>query len=84
MKKLGKTHLLRDQLLLSATILARWRRPVASVVALDPLHRAMCTVLYRRTATASETAGKYGAFSFFFLNANPVVCQGNTVRILAR
>jgi len=70
---------------LSAAILARWRRPVASVVALDPLHRAMHTVLYRRTATASETAGKYGAFSScFFLNANPVVRQGNTVRILAR
>lgn len=52
---------------LSAAILARWRRPVASVVALDPLHRAMRTVLYRRTATASETAGKYGAFSSFFV-----------------
>jgi hypothetical protein len=34
MKKLGKKQRMRDQLLLSATILARWWRPVASNIAL--------------------------------------------------
>jgi len=63
MKKLGKNWLLRDRFILSAAILARWRQPVAFGVALVPLHRAMRLVSYRRTATASETAGKYDAFS---------------------
>ncbi len=85
MKKLGKNRPLRDRFILSAAILTRWRQPVASGVALVPLHRAMRLVLYRRTATASVTAGKYGAlFVVFFLNANPVVRRGNTVRILAQ
>ena len=44
-------------------ILARWRRPVASVEALDHLHRAMRAVLYRRTATAIKTARKVGTFA---------------------
>jgi hypothetical protein len=85
MKKLGKNQLLRDQFILLAAILARWWQPVASGVALVPLHWAMRLVLYRRTTTASETAGKYDAFSLFFrLHANPVVRRGNTVRILAQ
>jgi hypothetical protein len=67
MKKLGKNRLLRDRFILSAAILARWRQPVNSGVALVPLHRAMRLVLYRRTAMASETAGKYYAFSSFFV-----------------
>ncbi len=85
MKKLGNHRLLRDRFILSAAILARWRQPVASGVALVPLHWAMCLVSYRRTATASETAGKHDAFSSFFcLHANPVVRQGNRVQILAQ
>ena len=48
--------------LLSAAILARWRQPVASNIALDLLHRAMRAVLYRRTAMAIQMAGKVGAF----------------------
>jgi len=85
MKKLGKNWLLRDRFIVSAAILSRWRQPVASRVALVPLHRAMRMVSYRRTATASETAGKYDAFSSFFcLHANPVISRGNTVRILAQ
>jgi hypothetical protein len=48
--------------LLSATILARWRRPVVSNIALDLLHWAMCAVSYRHTATAIKMASKYGAF----------------------
>jgi len=74
MKKLEKNWLLRDRFILSATILDRWRQPVASGVALVPLHRTMCLVLYRRTATASETAGKYDAFSSFFLSACKPFC----------
>ena len=41
---------------------ARCRRPVASGVALDMLHRAMPSVSLRRTAVAIETAGGRGAF----------------------
>ena len=52
--------------LLSAAILARRRRPVASGIALDPLRRAMRSVTYRRTNKASETADKYGIFLSFF------------------
>jgi len=80
MKKLGKNWLLRDRFILSAAILAQWRQPVASGVALVPLHREMRLVSYRCTATASETAGKYDEFSSFFcLRANPVIRWGNTV-----
>ena len=67
-EKIGKNQLLRDRLILSATILARWWQPVASGVALDPLHQAMHLVLYRRTAMASKMASKYdyGAFLWVF------------------
>ncbi len=58
---------------------------MASGVALVPLHQAMRLVSYRRTATASKTAGKYDAFSSFFcLHANPVIRRGNTVQKLAQ
>ena len=40
-------------------MLAWWHQPVASGVALVPLHWVMRLVSYRRTATASETTGKY-------------------------
>jgi hypothetical protein len=66
MKKLGKNRLLRDRLILSAAILARWRRPVASGVALDPLYRMMRAVRYQRIASAIEMASKYGAFFVVF------------------
>jgi hypothetical protein len=39
-------------------IVARWRRPVASGVALDMPHRAMTSVSLRRTAVAIKTAGR--------------------------
>ncbi len=52
--------------LLSAAILARRRRPVASVVALDPLQQWMCLVTYWRTDRASKTADKYDTFLSFF------------------
>ena len=41
-------------------VVARWRRPVASSVALDMLHRAMRSVLHRRTAMVIEMAPDRG------------------------
>jgi hypothetical protein len=38
-------------------VVAQWQHPVASGVALDVPHRAMPSVLLRRTAVAIETAG---------------------------
>ena len=55
-----------SQMPLSAAILARRRRPVASLIALDPLRRSMRLVTYQRTNRASETADKYGTFLHFF------------------
>ncbi len=52
---------------ISAAILARRRQPVASGIALDPLRRSMRLVTYRRTDRASETADKYGTFSYFLM-----------------
>jgi hypothetical protein len=43
-------------------VVAWWWRPVASGVALDMPHRAMPSVLLRRTAVAIKTAGGRGAF----------------------
>ncbi len=43
-------------------VVAQWRRPVASEVALDMPHRAMSSVLLRCTAVAIKTAGRQDAF----------------------
>jgi hypothetical protein len=43
-------------------IVAQWWHPVASNVAQDAIHRAMCSILHRRIAKAIETASKKGAF----------------------
>ncbi len=43
-------------------VVARWRRPVASGVALDMPHWGMPSVLLRRTAVAIKMAGGRGAF----------------------
>ncbi len=64
-----------DDLLLAA-ILARRRQPMASGIALDPLHRLMRLGMYRRTDRASETADKYGTFLSFFLAFEPAVRTG--------
>ncbi len=45
-----------DRLHLSAAILAQWQHPVASREALDLLHWAMRTVLYRRITVAINMA----------------------------
>ena len=43
-------------------VVARWRRPMASGEALVMLHRAMRSVLHRRTTMAIEMARDGGAF----------------------
>jgi len=43
-------------------VVARWRRPVASIKALDLLHRAMHAVSHRPTAMAIKMARDGGAF----------------------
>jgi hypothetical protein len=64
MKKLIKNRNMRDQLQrLLATILAQWRRLVASNKALNLLHWAMCAVTYRRIAMAIKTASFLGVFA---------------------
>jgi hypothetical protein len=62
MKKLRKNWRSFDRNTLSEPILARWRRPVASIESLDIRHRAMRAVLYQRTTTAIEMASEVGAF----------------------
>jgi hypothetical protein len=57
---------MHDQLQLSAAKLARWQCPVASTKALDLLHRAMHTVLYRCTAAAIKMTSKVGPFLWSF------------------
>jgi hypothetical protein len=42
--------------MLLGVILARWRRPVASIEALDLLHQAMHAVTYRHIAMAIKMA----------------------------
>jgi hypothetical protein len=72
MKKHKKKRCMRDQLLLLAAILARWRHPVASSEALDLLYWAMRTVLYRCIALAIKTASKVGiCFSCHFVCCCP-------------
>ncbi len=48
--------------MLLGIILTRWRHPVASSEAPDPLHRAMCVVTYRRIAKAIKMASFAGGF----------------------
>ncbi len=43
-------------------IVVWWRRPVASNVAQNVLHQAMCSILQRWIAKAIETASEGGAF----------------------
>jgi hypothetical protein len=64
---------------ISAAILARRRRPVASGIALDPLRWSMRLVTYRRTDRASETANKYGTFLSFF-NGTRTRCPSGAIQ----
>jgi hypothetical protein len=85
MKKLAKNQHMRDQLQLSATILTRWQRLVASNKALNLLHRGMCAVTYRRIAMAIKTASFLGVFVDCCLFACcPGGRWGNTEQVVAR
>jgi hypothetical protein len=85
MKKLVKNWHMRDQLQLSAAILARWRRLVASNKALKLLHWGMCAVTYRRIAMAIKTASFLGVFVDCCLFAcRPGGRWGDTKQVVAR
>ncbi len=85
MKKLKKNQGKLDRLQLSATILARWRRLVASNKALNLLYRAMHAVLYWRTAMAIKMASLLCTFFCCrFVCCCPGGCWGNTERVVAR
>jgi hypothetical protein len=76
-----------DQLQLLATILAQWRRLVASNKALNLFYRVMHAVLYRRTAVAIEMASLLGTFfllSFcLLLPGRPLGRYGASSRLMA-
>ncbi len=85
MKKLVKKWHMRDQLQLSATILAQWRHLVASNKALNLLHREICAVTYQRIAMASKTASFLGVFVDCCLFACcPGGRWGNTEQVVAQ
>ena len=48
-------------------VLARWRRLVAFMKAMDLPHRAMCAVLYRRTDTAIVIVSKVDTYCIVVL-----------------
>ncbi len=76
---------MRDRLLLSAAILARWRRLVASNKALNLLHWVMCMVTYWRIAMAIKTASFLGVFVDCCLFACcPGGCWGDMEQVVAR
>ncbi len=71
--------------MLSSVILAQWRRPVASIEALDLLHRGMRAVTYRRIAMAIKMA----IFAHVFVDCClyaccPGGCWGNTEQVVTR
>jgi hypothetical protein len=85
MKKLVKNWHMHDQLQLSATILAQWRRLAASNKALKLLHWAMCAVTYWRIAMTVKTA----SFLAVFVDCCLFACcpgghWGNMERVVAR
>jgi hypothetical protein len=77
---------MRDQLLLSAAILAQWQHKVASSEALDLLYWAMQAVLHQRTAIIIKMASKVGAFCCCCccVSCCPGGRQGNTEQVVAR
>jgi hypothetical protein len=84
-EKTCKNWHMHDQLEQLVAILAQWWRLVASNKALNLLHWAMCTVMYRRVAMAIETATFLGAFFDCCLFACcPGSCWGNTEGVVAQ
>jgi hypothetical protein len=81
-KKKRRSHV---QFILLDIILAQWWHPVASSKALDLLHRAMCAVLYQRTAAAINMATFLGVFVDCCLFACcSGGCWGNTEQVVAQ
>jgi hypothetical protein len=75
---------MRDQLLLLATILAQWRRPVASSEALDLLHWVMSVVTYQSITMAIKMDSKVGVFLHrCFVCCCPGGRWGNTEQVFA-
>jgi hypothetical protein len=71
--------------MLSGIILAQWWHLVASSEALDLLHRAMCTVTFRRIAMAIKMASFAGVFVDCCLYACcPGGRWGNTERVVSQ
>jgi hypothetical protein len=84
-EKTQKNQCMCDRLQLSAAILARWRRSVASIKALDLFHWVMHAVLYRCTAVAIKMASK--VVPFFcgcFVCCCPGSRWGNTEQAVAQ
>ncbi len=85
MKNIKQNQCWHVPFMLSERVLARWWHPVASSEAMDPLHRAMRVVSYRRIAMAIETASFVGVFVDCCLFACcPGGRWGDTERIVAR
>ncbi len=85
LKNIRKTGVgMSDWWLLEQVLTQCWH-PVASSEALDPLHWAMCVVLYRCIALAIETASKVGVlFDCCFVDCCPGGRWGNMERVGAR
>ena len=65
-------------------VLARWRRLVASLKAMDLLHRGILAVSYRRIAMAIEAASKVSVFCIvvvWSLKFAPPLIQRKTVKL---
>jgi hypothetical protein len=71
--------------MLSDVILAQWWRPAASSEALDLLHRAMCMVLYQRTAAAIKNGQQsWPIFCCCFVCCCPGGPWGNMEQVVAQ
>jgi hypothetical protein len=78
MKNIEQNRRWHVPFMLLERVLTQWWHPVASIEALDLLHRAMHAVSYRRIAMAIKTASKVGVlFDCCFLDCCPGGCWGN-------
>ncbi len=84
-ENIKQKHRSHVQFMLSDIILTQWRRPVASREALDLLHWAMRTVMYRRIAMTIKTPTFLGVFVDCCLFACcPGGCWGDTYRVVTQ
>jgi hypothetical protein len=85
MKNIEQNRCWHVPFMLLEQVPAQWWHPVASSEALDPLHRAMHAVSYRRIAMAIETAHKVGVFSHCFeVDCCPGVRGSDTEQVVAQ